>query len=173
VHYLYYQRQKHGTCTQPLTLFAPTPVLAAYRNVNEWTSPTFVYCLAFITITSWDNKTSRPPLGPNRPNGYRGSFPVGGEGRRGARRKSGQFMQMTTHLHLVSRFWMSGGILYSVLHRCVDSDFTVNQLVEISNKMQPCNRIYYSKVYWRFNMFRAAYRSSSGALNCICCPWFI
>ena len=31
--------------------------------------------------------------------------------------------------------------------------------------MQPCNRIYYSTVYWRLNMFRAAYRSSSGALT--------
>ena len=30
--------------------------------------------------------------------------------------------------------------------------------------MQPCNRIYYSTVHWRLNMFRAAYRSSSGAL---------
>jgi hypothetical protein len=38
-------------------------------------------------------------------------------------------------------------------------------LVEITNKMQPCNRIYYSTVYWRLNMFRAAYRSSSGALT--------
>jgi len=38
--------------------------------------------------------------------------------------------------------------------------------------MQPCNRIYYSKVYWRLNMFRAAHRSSSGALNCICSLWF-
>ena len=37
-----------------------------------------------------------------------------------------------------------------------------------TNKMQLCNRIYYSKVFWRFNMFRAARRSSSGALNCIC-----
>jgi len=36
-----------------------------------------------------------------------------------------------------------------------------------------CNRIYYSKVYWRLNMFRVAYRSSSGALNCICSLWFI
>jgi hypothetical protein len=36
-----------------------------------------------------------------------------------------------------------------------------------------CNRIYYSKVYWRLNMFRAAHRSSSGALNCICSLWFI
>jgi len=25
--------------------------------------------------------------------------------------------------------------------------------VEIANKMQPCNRIYYSNVYWRLNMF--------------------
>ena len=28
--------------------------------------------------------------------------------------------------------------------------------VEITNKMQPCNSIYYSKIYWRLNMFRAA-----------------
>jgi len=39
--------------------------------------------------------------------------------------------------------------------------------------MQPCNRIYYSKIYWRLNMFRAAYHSSSGAPNCICSLWFI
>jgi hypothetical protein len=45
--------------------------------------------------------------------------------------------------------------------------------VEITNKMQPCNRIYYSKVYWMLHMFRAAHRSSSGALNCICSLWFI
>jgi hypothetical protein len=32
-------------------------------------------------------------------------------------------------------------------------------------KMQLCNRIYYSKVYWRLNMFRTAHRSSSGALT--------
>ena len=31
--------------------------------------------------------------------------------------------------------------------------------------MQPGNRIYYSTVHWRLNMFRAAYRSSSGALT--------
>jgi len=37
--------------------------------------------------------------------------------------------------------------------------------VELTNKMQPCNKIYYSTVYWRLNMFRAAYRSSSGALT--------
>jgi len=42
-----------------------------------------------------------------------------------------------------------------------------------TNKMQLCNRIYYSKVYWRLNMFRAAHRSSSGALNCTCSLWFI
>ena len=45
--------------------------------------------------------------------------------------------------------------------------------VETTNKMQPCNRIYYSKIYWGLNMFRAAYRSSSGAPNCICSLWFI
>ena len=31
--------------------------------------------------------------------------------------------------------------------------------------MQHCNRIYFSTVHWRFNMFPAAYRSSSGALT--------
>jgi hypothetical protein len=38
-------------------------------------------------------------------------------------------------------------------------------LVEITNKMQPCFRIYYSTVHWRLNMFRAAYHSSSWALT--------
>jgi hypothetical protein len=38
-------------------------------------------------------------------------------------------------------------------------------LVEITNKMQPCIRIYYSTIHWRLNMFQAAYRSSSGALT--------
>jgi hypothetical protein len=37
--------------------------------------------------------------------------------------------------------------------------------VEITNKMQPCNKTYYSAVQWRLNMFRVAYRSSSGALT--------
>jgi hypothetical protein len=45
--------------------------------------------------------------------------------------------------------------------------------VEITNKMQPCNRIYYSKNFCKLNMFRAAYRTSSGALNIICSVWFI
>jgi hypothetical protein len=45
--------------------------------------------------------------------------------------------------------------------------------VETTNKMQPCNRIYYSKIYRRLDMFRAAYRSSSAVPNCICSPWFI
>jgi len=36
-----------------------------------------------------------------------------------------------------------------------------------NNKMQLCNRIYYSKVYWRLNIFWAAHRSSSGALNSV------
>ena len=37
--------------------------------------------------------------------------------------------------------------------------------VKITNKMQPGNRIYYSNVYRRLNMFRTAHRSSSGALT--------
>jgi len=49
----------------------------------------------------------------------------------------------------------------------------VAQLSRNTNKKQLCNRIYYSKVYWRLNMFRAAHRSSSGALNCTCSLWFI
>jgi hypothetical protein len=47
-----------------------------------------------------------------------------------------------------------------------------NVSVEITNKMQPCNRTYHSNVHWRLNMFRAAHRSSSGAPNCICSLWF-
>jgi hypothetical protein len=42
-----------------------------------------------------------------------------------------------------------------------------------TNKMQLCNRIYYSRVYWRLNMFRGAHRSSSEDLNYICSLWFI
>ena len=42
-----------------------------------------------------------------------------------------------------------------------------------TNKMQLCNRIYCSKIYCRLNMFRAANRSSSGALNHIRSLWFI
>ena len=47
------------------------------------------------------------------------------------------------------------------------------RLLSINNKMQLCNRIYYSNVFWRLNMFWAAHCSSSGALNCICSVWFI
>jgi hypothetical protein len=42
-----------------------------------------------------------------------------------------------------------------------------------TNKMKLCNWIYYSKIYWKLNMFRAAHRTSSGDLNCICSLWFI
>jgi len=33
-----------------------------------------------------------------------------------------------------------------------------------TNKMQLCNRIYYSKVYWRLNVFRAAHIIRSSKL---------
>jgi hypothetical protein len=42
----------------------------------------------------------------------------------------------------------------------------VEVLSRNTNKTQLCNRIYYSKVYWRLNMFQEVHRSSSGALNC-------
>jgi hypothetical protein len=40
----------------------------------------------------------------------------------------------------------------------------ISESGEITNKMQPCKRIYYSTIHWRLNMFRAAHCSSSGAL---------
>ena len=63
-----------------------------------------------------------------------------------------------------SRLWLAWRIC---------EKFSMTESVEITNKMQPCNRIYYSKIYWRLNMFRAAYRLSSGAPNCIYSLWFI
>jgi len=53
------------------------------------------------------------------------------------------------------------------------SDIFVVWFSRNTNKMQLCNRIYYSKVYGKLNMFRAAHRSSSRALNSICSLWFI
>ena len=46
----------------------------------------------------------------------------------------------------------------------------VKRFSKNTNKMQLCNRIYYSIVYWRLNMFRAAHRSSSGALTVFADP---
>jgi len=38
-------------------------------------------------------------------------------------------------------------------------------VVRLRRNYQPSNRIYYLTVHWRLNMFRAACRSSSGALT--------
>jgi hypothetical protein len=43
--------------------------------------------------------------------------------------------------------------------------FTPQIFSRNNQQMQPCNRIYYSTVHCRLNMFRAAYRSSSEALT--------
>jgi hypothetical protein len=51
-------------------------------------------------------------------------------------------------------------LFFIFMDPCIEYDS-----VEITNKMQPCNRIYYSTVHWRLNMFRAAYCSSSGTLT--------
>jgi hypothetical protein len=47
------------------------------------------------------------------------------------------------------------------LYECIETCSSDSR--EITIKMQPCNRIYYSTVHWRLNMFRGAHRSSSGA----------
>ena len=66
-------------------------------------------------------------------------------------------------------FWLVTAI--SPCSYCLTQD--AQKFSRNTNKMQLCNRNYYSKVYWRLNMFRAAHRSSSGALNCVCSLWFI
>jgi hypothetical protein len=55
--------------------------------------------------------------------------------------------------------------LFCTFYETFRTRYRAYDSVEISNKMQPCNRIFYSTVHWRLNMFRAAYRSSSRALN--------
>jgi hypothetical protein len=54
---------------------------------------------------------------------------------------------------------------YSVLFLIFMDPCIVVWLSRNTKKVQPCIRIYYSTVHWRINMFRAAYRSSSGALT--------
>jgi hypothetical protein len=82
---------------------------------------------------------------------------------------SNNFVIQSTKYHL---FWIRTdrciGLLKSsgMLSRC-DTWRAKWNSVEITNMMQPCNRIYYSTVHWRLNMFRAAYRSLSGALTVI------
>jgi len=64
--------------------------------------------------------------------------------------------------------WLSerSSLLCSYVYCLFDIHGSVHRrwLSRNTNKMQLCNRIYYSKVYWRLNMFQAAHRSSSGAL---------
>ena len=48
-------------------------------------------------------------------------------------------------------------VLYCTLHHTTKCR---HESVEISSKMQPCNRIYYSKVYWRLSMLLLIIRSS-------------
>jgi len=73
-----------------------------------------------------------------------------------------------------SRWYMkTGGWTDGRTMRIRKCAYKLLQPAELTNKMQPCNYIYYSKIYWSLNMFRAAYRSSSGTPNCICSLWFI
>jgi hypothetical protein len=73
------------------------------------------------------------------------------------------------HVFVTHWWWYLGAVTDRSFVRLT---YDIYKSVEITNNMQPCNRIYYSKVYWRLNMFLAAHRSSSGALNCICSLWF-
>jgi hypothetical protein len=52
------------------------------------------------------------------------------------------------------------------------TDWCILNLIERTNKMRPCSRIYYSNVSKLFNMFRTTHRPSSGAQNCNCSLWF-
>jgi hypothetical protein len=64
-------------------------------------------------------------------------------------------------------------ILYMCMFQAISCSSSGGQIVliqhlvsvEITNKMQLCNRIYYSTAHRRLYMFRPAYRSSSGALT--------
>ena len=48
-----------------------------------------------------------------------------------------------------------------------------NYSIEIRTRCSFVIEFIIPKFFWRLNMFRAAYRSSSGALNCIFNLWFI
>ena len=83
--------------------------------------------------------------------------------------------QIIVHVNLLTGNATTNKLHEFLDHKHFDTHGSVNHrlLSRNTNKMQLCNRIYYYKVYWRLNMFRAAHRSSSGALNCICCLWSI
>ena len=82
------------------------------------------------------------------------------------------YKQKSVHHGFINELCGPSGVWYDTIF---DIHGSVHRrlLNRNTNKMQLCNRIYYSKVYWRLNMFRAAHRSSSGALNCIYSLWFI
>ena len=65
--------------------------------------------------------------------------------------------------------WKKKKTFHFDIHRSVHRRW----LSRNTNKIELCSRIYYSRVYWRLNMFRAAHRLSSEALNCICSLWVI
>ena len=87
---------------------------------------------------------------------------------------SGELIVSIRHLVYVTLYRWPFGVQVHTKRSSIQSDiYQMPWLSRNTNKMQLCNRIYYSKVYWRLNIFRAAHRSSSGTLNCICSVWFI
>jgi hypothetical protein len=79
--------------------------------------------------------------------------------------KSKNFMQLECMLLSHKYMEMSIYTMYWYLFTMTSLIICKPVSVEITNKMKPCNRIYYSTVHWRLNMFRAAYHSSSGAVS--------
>jgi hypothetical protein len=58
-------------------------------------------------------------------------------------------------------------------HLILTDPCIVDYSVEIPTRCNFVIEFIIPKFFWRHNMFRAAHRSSWGALNCICILWFI
>jgi len=131
--------------------------------------------------TQWDQRFSSSPPSPDQL-WFPPSLLISRQWRLFPRGYRNRYVGLHTPQHLVQR--QIARSVHPLIHTslcCGNELITINLLcywspeesVKINNKMQSCNRIYYSKIYWRLNMIRAAYRSLSGAPNHICNLWFI
>jgi hypothetical protein len=73
------------------------------------------------------------------------------------------FIHLLLRLSIWRRPWVNTHNDNCIYYSCIRA--SQYDSVEITNKMQPWNIIYYSTVHWRLNIFRTAHRSSSGALT--------
>ena len=80
--------------------------------------------------------------------------------------------------HSFSWWWAHSSMKHVETNKYTKNKFVTHGFVHRrllsrnTNKMQLCNRIYYSKVFLNAQHGLSG-RSSSGALNCICGLWFI